>query len=55
VDEIYTKLRKEKRAATADEQKLIDEVEAAREIIIQVRKGGREGGRTGCVTMKSRS
>jgi len=36
VDEIYTKLRKEKRTATAEEQKLIDEVEAAREIIIQV-------------------
>lgn len=36
VDEIYTKLRKEKRTATPDEQKLIDEVEAAREIIIQV-------------------
>lgn len=36
VDEIYTKLRKEKRQATAVEQKLIDEVEAARESIIQV-------------------
>jgi hypothetical protein len=29
-------IRKEKRSATADEQALIDEVEAAREIIIQV-------------------
>ena len=37
VDEIYTKLRKEKRTATAEEQKLINEVEAAREIIIQVK------------------
>lgn len=36
VDEIYTKLRKEKRQATASEQKLIEEVEAARESIIQV-------------------
>lgn len=35
-DAILAKLRKEKRNATADEQKLIDEVEAAREIIIQV-------------------
>ena len=29
-------MRKEKRSATPDEQALIDEVEAAREIIIQV-------------------
>lgn len=35
-DAILTKLRKEKRTATTEEQKLIDEVEAAREIIIQV-------------------
>lgn len=31
-----TALRKQKRSATADEQKYIDEVEAAREVIIQV-------------------
>lgn len=36
-DEILAKCRKEKRQPTPDEQKLIDEVEAAREIIIQVR------------------
>jgi acyl-CoA dehydrogenase len=36
VDKIYTKMRKEKRKATAAEQTLIDAVEAAREIIIQV-------------------
>lgn len=36
VDEIYARLRKEKRTATPDEQALIDEVEKAREIIIQV-------------------
>jgi acyl-CoA dehydrogenase len=35
-DKILAKLRKDKRTATADEQKLIDEVEAARELIIQV-------------------
>ncbi|KAF1330917.1 Acyl-coenzyme a dehydrogenase, partial [Globisporangium splendens] len=35
-DAILTKLRKEKRNATAEEKKLIDEVEAAREVIIQV-------------------
>lgn len=35
-DEILGKCRKEKRQPTPDEQKLIDEVEAAREIIIQV-------------------
>lgn len=37
-DSILRTLRREKREATADEQSLIDEVEAAREIIIQVRK-----------------
>lgn len=36
VDKIYTSMRKEKRSATPKEQKLIDEVEAAREKIIQV-------------------
>jgi hypothetical protein len=36
VDEIYARMRKEKRAATAEEQALIDEVEKARDIIIQV-------------------
>lgn len=36
-DEILMKLRREKREPTADEQALIDEVEACREIIIQVR------------------
>jgi acyl-CoA dehydrogenase len=36
VDEIYAKMRKEKRQPTAEEKVLIDEVEAAREIIIQV-------------------
>ena len=36
-DSILRTLRREKREATADEQSLIDEVEAAREIIIQVR------------------
>jgi len=36
VDKIYSQLRKEKRVATAAEQSLIDEVEAAREVIIQV-------------------
>lgn len=36
MDELYTKLRKEKRNPTPDEQALIDEVEKAREIIIQV-------------------
>jgi len=35
-DIVLGKLRKEKRDATADEQKLIDKAEAAREIIIQV-------------------
>nr|CCA15250.1 acylCoA dehydrogenaselike protein putative [Albugo laibachii Nc14] len=35
-DDVLMKLRKEKRSATTEEQKLIDEVEAAREIIIQV-------------------
>ncbi|KAF0694013.1 Aste57867_15072 [Aphanomyces stellatus] len=35
-DAILAKLRKEKRSATADEQMLIDEVEAARNEIIQV-------------------
>lgn len=35
-DKILAKIRKEKRNATAAEQKLIDEVEAAREQIIQV-------------------
>jgi len=35
-DEILGKLRKEKREATAEEKKLIDKAEAAREIIIQV-------------------
>ncbi|TMW56095.1 hypothetical protein Poli38472_008743 [Pythium oligandrum] len=35
-DKILAKLRKEKRNATTEEQKLIDEVEAAREQIIQV-------------------
>lgn len=35
-DEILAKCRKEKRQPTPDEQKLIDEVEAAREVIIQV-------------------
>ncbi|KAJ0400481.1 hypothetical protein ATCC90586_003953 [Pythium insidiosum] len=35
-DKVLAKLRKEKRNATAEEQKLIDEVEAAREEIIQV-------------------
>ena len=35
-DSILRTLRREKREATADEQSLIDEVEAAREIIIQV-------------------
>jgi alkylation response protein AidB-like acyl-CoA dehydrogenase len=35
-DEILSKLRKEKRTALKEEQKLIDEAEAAREIIIQV-------------------
>jgi hypothetical protein len=35
-DAILSKIRKEKRTATAEEQQLIDEVEAAREIIIQV-------------------
>ncbi|CAK4369091.1 unnamed protein product [Aphanomyces euteiches] len=35
-DAILSKLRKEKRSATPEEQALIDEVEAAREIIIQV-------------------
>lgn len=42
-DEILTKLRKEKRQATAAEQQLIDEVEAAREIIIQVDSFARLG------------
>lgn len=35
-DKILRDLRREKREATADEQALIDEVEACREIIIQV-------------------
>lgn len=35
-DAVLRTLRREKREATADEQALIDEVEAAREIIIQV-------------------
>ncbi|KAF1781692.1 Acyl-CoA dehydrogenase, C-termina, bacterial type [Phytophthora cactorum] len=35
-DRTLTALRKQKRSATIDEQKFIDEVEAAREIIIQV-------------------
>lgn len=35
-DAVLRDLRREKREATADEQALIDEVEAAREIIIQV-------------------
>lgn len=35
-DGVLRTLRREKREATADEQALIDEVEAAREIIIQV-------------------
>ena len=35
-DAILTKLRKEKRQPTAEEQKVIDEAEAAREEIIQV-------------------
>lgn len=35
-DAILRTLRREKREATKDEQALIDEVEAAREIIIQV-------------------
>lgn len=35
-DTVLRNLRREKREATADEQALIDEVEAAREIIIQV-------------------
>ncbi|TYZ62257.1 hypothetical protein PybrP1_000861 [[Pythium] brassicae (nom. inval.)] len=35
-DAVLAKLRKEKRSATVPEQQLIDEVEAAREIIIQV-------------------
>lgn len=38
-DALLRNLRREKREATADEQALIDEVEAAREIIIQVRGG----------------
>lgn len=38
-DAVLRNLRREKREATADEQALIDEVEAAREIIIQVREG----------------
>ncbi|CAM9410804.1 unnamed protein product, partial [Hapterophycus canaliculatus] len=37
-DAVLRTLRREKREATADEQALIDEVEAAREIIIQVRE-----------------
>lgn len=36
-DAVLRTLRREKREATADEQALIDEVEAAREIIIQVK------------------
>ncbi|CAN0279539.1 unnamed protein product, partial [Discosporangium mesarthrocarpum] len=35
-DDILRKLRREKREATSEEQGLIDEAEAAREIIIQV-------------------
>jgi hypothetical protein len=35
-DAILTKLRKEKRQPTAEEQKVIDEAETAREEIIQV-------------------
>jgi acyl-CoA dehydrogenase len=36
VDELYIQLRKQNRQATAEEKKLIDHVEAMREIIIQV-------------------
>ena len=35
-DELLATLRKERRAPTADEQALIDDAEAAREVIIQV-------------------
>ena len=35
-DALLATLRKERRAATADEQALIDDAEAAREVIIQV-------------------
>ena len=36
VDALLATLRKERRAPTADEQALIDDAEAAREVIIQV-------------------
>ena len=42
-DKLMTKIRKEKRQATPDEQKVIDEAEAAREIIIQVDSFARLG------------
>jgi len=42
-DKIMAKLRKEKRAATGAEQAIIDEAEAAREIIIQVDSFARLG------------
>lgn len=43
VDAIYSKLKKEKRVATAEEQREIDYVEAMREIIIQVDSFARLG------------
>ena len=42
-DLLMTKIRKEKRQATPAEQKIIDEAEAAREIIIQVDSFARLG------------
>jgi acyl-CoA dehydrogenase len=42
-DKIYLKLRKEKRSPTVSEQTLLDEVEAAREVIIQVDSFNRLG------------
>ena len=46
-DRTLTALRKQKRSATIDEQKSIDEVEAAREIIIQVDDFDRLGAEVG--------